>query len=179
MDLTPSAFDGLKERASRLAKRFSGLRESPDTISLFHRALLRFPNGEFPSLRDRDHFFRLWYRAMRSVIADLYRAEQRHRISPQAIDTTTGAELAEDGDVDPVANEMAKIVDAALADLAEMDPVAARIVHLRHFDERTWQEIAQELGVTYSAVQRKWAAAKAWLRAELKKRSVDSEPGVD
>ncbi len=117
---------------------------------------------------------------MRSVIADLYRAEQRHRISSQAIDTTTAADLADDPEVDPIANEMAKIVDAALAQLAEMDPVAARIVHLRHFDERTWQEIAQDLGVTYSAVQRKWTAAKAWLRAELKKRSIEpEEPEVD
>src|SRR5262249_33712836 len=130
MDLTPSAFDGLKERASRLAKRFSGLRESPETLSLFHRALLRFPEGNLPSVSDRDHFYRSWYRAMRSVIADLYRAEQRRPVTDAVLDSGAGAATEGNESPDLVANEMAKIVDSALADLAAMDPVAAKIVHL-------------------------------------------------
>lgn len=168
MDLTPSAFDGLKERAARLARRFSELRDAPDTMSLFHRALLRFPAGDLPSLGDRDHFFRSWYRAMRSVLADLYRRQQRHPVEPLADDRGESTDRA--------GAELAHIVDAALADLAEMDPVAAKIVHLRHFDERGWQDIAAHLGLSYGAVQRKWTAAKAWLRAELKKRGAGGEP---
>ena len=173
MDLTPSAFDGLKERAARLARRFSDLRDAPDTISLFHRALLRFPAGDLPSLADRDHFFRSWYRAMRSVLADLYRRQHRHPIEP--IPDEGGPAVVEPDDA--AANELAQVVDATLADLADMDPVAAKIVHLRHFDERTWQQIATQLGMSYGAVQRKWAAAKAWLRAELKRRGAQSDSG--
>lgn len=162
MDLTPSAFDGLKHRAARLARRFSSLHDAPETMSLFHRALLRFPEGDLPSLSDRDHFFRSWSRAMRSVLTDLYRRQQRHPVGELA-----GGGGEADATQDDA--ELAQLVDTALAKLAEMDPVAAKIVHLRHFEERGWQDVADQLALSYGAVQRKWTAARAWLRAELTK----------
>lgn len=155
-----------------MARRFADLRDAPDTISLFHRALLRFSPNNLPSLADRDHFFRSWQRAMRSVIADLYRFEQRHPVH-SFDDRDAGNEPA----VEPGMSDLDRTLDQALANLAEMDPVAAQIVHLRHFDERTWHEIASQLSLTYAAVQRKWTSARAWLRVELKRQDPNLDAG--
>jgi len=166
MDYTPSAFEGLFQRASRMAHRFSNLQGAPETLSLFHRALLRFPEGQTPSPDDRDHFYRSWYIAMRSVLTDLYRAESHRKTQPLA-DLPAADDVSENAEE----AERVAVLDTVLASLADEDEMAARIVHLRHFEELTWHQIADRLGCSYGAVQRKWSAARAWLRCELKENA--------
>lgn len=169
MDLTPSAYDGLKRRASRLAHS-APAGTGPETVSLFHRALLRFRPDQLPTLADRDHFFRSWSCAMRSALLDLHRAAKHRRTE------ALGDDAAVAGEQSAVLHEreQADRLDALLAELAQMDGDAARIVHLRYFEELTWHEIAGQLGWSYGAVQRKWTSAKAWLRLQLK----SSAPGL-
>jgi RNA polymerase sigma factor (sigma-70 family) len=58
-------------------------------------------------------------------------------------------------------------VNDAITRLAEQQPRAARIVHLRFFLGMTLEESASMLGLDVRTVYRDWAYARAWLRREL------------
>jgi RNA polymerase sigma factor (TIGR02999 family) len=62
-------------------------------------------------------------------------------------------------------------VDEAVSRLEAVDPQQARIVELRYFAGFSPAETAAALGVSQRTVEREWAMAKAWLRAELADRS--------
>jgi DNA-directed RNA polymerase specialized sigma24 family protein len=58
-------------------------------------------------------------------------------------------------------------LDAALEELAEMDPRAAQVVELRFFGGSGMEEIARHLDVSRRTVQDDWAMARAWLHGRL------------
>ena len=59
-------------------------------------------------------------------------------------------------------------LDAALDELATIDPRRAQIVELRYFGGLEVQEIAALLDVGTATVNRQWRAARAFLRLRLK-----------
>ena len=60
------------------------------------------------------------------------------------------------------------LLDEALARLAGLDPLQARIVEMRFFAGLTVEEVAEVIGVSDSEVKREWRSARAWLTAQLK-----------
>ena len=58
-------------------------------------------------------------------------------------------------------------VDEALARLDRLDPQQARVVELRYFGGLSAEETAEAMGMSQRTVEREWATAKAWLRAQL------------
>jgi len=58
-------------------------------------------------------------------------------------------------------------LDEALDRLQRLDPIALRVVELRFFAGLSIEETAAALERHPSAVNRDWAAARAWLRKEL------------
>jgi RNA polymerase sigma factor (TIGR02999 family) len=58
-------------------------------------------------------------------------------------------------------------LDEALDRLAQLDPPQSRIVELRYFAGLSMEETARTMGMPQRSVEREWAVAKAWLRAEL------------
>jgi RNA polymerase sigma-70 factor (ECF subfamily) len=58
-------------------------------------------------------------------------------------------------------------IDAALAALAALDPLEARIVELRYFGGLTIEESAEALNVSAATVKREWRTARAWLYRRL------------
>jgi DNA-directed RNA polymerase specialized sigma24 family protein len=67
----------------------------------------------------------------------------------------------------PVADERLLALDEALTRLAAEDPVAARVVELRHFAGLGHEQVAATLGVTVYQARQKWTYARAWLRDAL------------
>ena len=55
----------------------------------------------------------------------------------------------------------------ALGKLAGADPLGAEIVSLRFFAGMTWPEISQVTGLSERELNRQWAFARAWLKAEI------------
>ena len=55
-------------------------------------------------------------------------------------------------------------LDAALTRLAAEDPVAARVVELRHFAGLSIEDAAAALGLSRATAYRHWTYARAWLR---------------
>ena len=58
-------------------------------------------------------------------------------------------------------------LDAALNDLARMNPRQALMVEYRFFGGLDLDETARALEVSESTIDRDWRAARAWLASEL------------
>jgi RNA polymerase sigma factor (TIGR02999 family) len=68
----------------------------------------------------------------------------------------------------PASSEHILALDAALSDLARVDPRQALLVEGRFFGGLDVSETAELLGVSEATVLRDWRAAKAWLASELR-----------
>ncbi len=71
----------------------------------------------------------------------------------------------------PRGGSTASAVREALDKLGRRDPRAVEIAELRLYRGLGNEIIAETLGVSLRTVEREWAAAKAWLRAELDEES--------
>ena len=58
-------------------------------------------------------------------------------------------------------------IDAALEDLARLDPRHARLVELKFFAAASNQEIASALSVSLSTVEKDWRFIRSWLQSRL------------
>jgi RNA polymerase sigma factor (sigma-70 family) len=63
------------------------------------------------------------------------------------------------------------VLDEALTRLSQMDPRQGRLVELMYFGGLTEEETAEALGVSIRTVKRDWSSARAWLQAQLRRRS--------
>jgi RNA polymerase sigma factor (TIGR02999 family) len=63
-------------------------------------------------------------------------------------------------------------LDEALTCLSQMDPRQGRLVEFMHFGGLTEEETAEALGISIRTVRRDWSSARAWLQAQLRRRSV-------
>ena len=68
----------------------------------------------------------------------------------------------------PGPDEELLALDAALAKLAERDPLKARLVEQRYFAGLTGDQAAEILGISPSTADRHWVYARAWLRREMR-----------
>jgi RNA polymerase sigma factor (TIGR02999 family) len=73
-------------------------------------------------------------------------------------------ELADVLAAPPAADERLLVLDAALTRLAAKDPLAARVVELRHFGGLSIEDAATILGLSPAIAYRHWTYARAWLR---------------
>jgi RNA polymerase sigma factor (TIGR02999 family) len=167
-DLLPLVYDELRKlAAARMAA------ESPDQTlqptALVHEAYLRLVGSADPaSWENRGHFFAAAATAMRRILIE--RARQKRRIIHGG--ARRRQQLHADAVAAPVPDEDLLALDAALARLAERDPVKARLVELRYFAGLTGDQAAQVLGISPRTADRYWLYARAWLRREM-----DGSPG--
>jgi RNA polymerase sigma factor (TIGR02999 family) len=159
-ELLPLVYDELRKLA---AARMS--QESPDQTlqptALVHEAYLRLIGSADERRWDsRGHFFAAAAEAMRRILVDAARRKRtqkhggtRHRV-----------ELTEIADQPKVADDQLLALDAALTRLAVEDPVAARVVELRHFAGLSIEDAAAALGLSRATAYRHWTYARAWLK---------------
>ena len=116
--------------------------------------------------QDRAHFLAVASSNMRRILVDHARRRKA--------DLRGGGLAKVDLDVahvhvDPARSEEILDLDAALKELAEMDPRQARLVELMHFGGLTEEEAAEVEGIHARTVRRDWASARAWLQTRLRK----------
>ena len=156
--LLPVVYEELRKlAAARLSREPAG--QTLNATGLVHEAYLRLVGDQ--QFDGRGHFFAAAAEAMRRILVDLARRKQtvKHGGEHQRIELTDAAAPAPDTDL--------IALDEALTRLAAEDPLAARVVELRHFAGLTADEAAEALGTTKYAVQQKWAYARAWLKVAL------------
>jgi RNA polymerase sigma factor (TIGR02999 family) len=159
-ELLPLVYDELRQlAAARLADETPGQTLQP--TALVHEAYLRLVgDGQPRDWNGRGHFFGAAAEAMRRILVDSARRKRTrkhggHRRRVELPDVPAEPEAADDHLL---------ALDAALTRLATEDPVAARVVELRHFAGLSIEDAAATLGLSRATAYRHWTYARAWLR---------------
>jgi RNA polymerase sigma factor (TIGR02999 family) len=159
--LLPLVYQELRRLAAqKLAQEKPG--QTLEATALVHEAYLRLVDVEQAGHWDsRGHFFAAAAEAMRRILVERARRKRRlkhgggfHRIS-----------LADHPALGRQDDLLA--LDEALTQLTREDPVAAKVVELRHFAGLGHEGVATTLGITVYQARQKWTYARAWLRHAL------------
>ena len=159
-------FDAVYQRLKAMAARELSQREPAtlDTTGLVHELYLRIGKQPGLAFAHPAQFFAYAARAMRHLLADRARDRLRLRAGGDlARVTLTGSDMR----LAIESAEQALALDAALERLAETDARAARVTELHYFAGLTVKEIAQNLQLATSTVDRDWRFARAFLKDEL------------
>jgi RNA polymerase sigma factor (TIGR02999 family) len=157
--LLPEIYDELRALAAHLRRRNrSG--DSVRATSLVHETFLRL-NGSGAQVESPAHLAALAARVMRNVLVDRARSGAAAKRGGGWTRVDLDGVGAGQDPVDLLA------LDAALEELAAIDPRGAEVVHLRVFGGLELAEIAELLGLSSRTAERDWRAARAWLAARL------------
>jgi len=160
--LTPLVYEELRHLAHRYMQG-----QRPDhtlqTTALVNEAYLRLVDQTTPSFANRSHFFAVAATAMRQILVNHAKAQQRLKRGGGAskVDLDTAALIS------PEQTKTVLDVDEALERLAELDSRKAQVVELKYFGGLNQDEIAEVLKISIVTVRRDWLFARAWLYTEL------------
>jgi len=164
--LLPLVYDELRALASaKLAHERPG--QTLQATALVHEAWLRLVghDAQEPEWDNRGHFFAAAAEAMRRILVDGARRKQRLKHGgDRQREFTELIEIAA-----PQPREDLLELDAALLRLADVDPEAVALVHLRYFAGLTQKDAARVLHMSTRSADRLWAYARAWLSEELRR----------
>ena len=158
------------EELRRIARAYMR-KEAPgrtlQTTALVHEAWLRLADQTQVDWQDRTHFYRVAAQMMRRVLVDHARARLADKRGAGA--AKVSLEWVE---IEPTPQKLEEVlaVDEVLSRLSEVDQQQARIAEMRYFAGMTVDETATALGLSSRTVDREWALASAWLRAELSRK---------
>ena len=129
--------------------------------ALVHEAYLRLigPADE-ARWENRGHFFAAAAEAMRRILVDNARRKRTEKHGGRH-DRVVLSDVPANPDI---VDERLLALDAALTRFAAEDPVAARLVELRHFAGLSIEDAAASLGLSRASAYRHWTYARAWLR---------------
>jgi RNA polymerase sigma factor (TIGR02999 family) len=131
--------------------------------ALVNEAWLKLASSPPVGAMSQLHFKRIAARAMRQILVDAARRrDAAKRGSGQAL--VTFDESLEQAAASP---DEFLALDAALEELARLNPRQAAMVESRFFGGLDVAETAELLGISEATVLRDWRAAKAWLAHEL------------
>ena len=160
--LTPLVYEELR----RLAHHYMGGQRPEHTLqttALVNEAYLRLAGQSRPDFTNRSHFFAVAAKAMRQILVNHAKAQQREKRGAGA----SKVELDEAAVISP--EQTAAILDLndALERLATLDSRKAHVVELKYFGGLNQDEIAEVLKISTVTVRRDWIFARAWLGTEL------------
>jgi RNA polymerase sigma factor (TIGR02999 family) len=159
-DLFSLIYEELRSIASSV--RRNEMHSTLNSTALVDEAWLRLKDSPQLASTSRPHFKGIAARVMRQVLVDA----ARHR---NAWGGKEAIRVPVDESIEGATSFAAELlaVHEALDSLAKIDPTGARVVELKYFAGLTDAEIAEELGVSKSKVERSWRAAKARLKTQL------------
>lgn len=162
--LIPQVYEELRRLAGRYVRREPA--DSPlQPTALISEAYLRLVDQARIDWQGRTHFFAVAARQMRRILVDQARERRAAKRGGGVAPVTVVDDALAGGE--PVAGVDLLALDAALGELAGIDPRQAELVELRFFAGMTVPETAVALGVSPATVKREWALAKAWLYRKL------------
>lgn len=170
-ELVSLCYAQMKRAASRERRRWPQLSD-PQTTELVSSAYLKLARSR--QWRSTDEFMAAAAKAAREVLVDDARARTALKRGGHVNDLPLD-EAVEQVAEQLVADQQLLDIDAALADLEQLDLRLARLVECRFFAGYTESETAQILGLSDRTVRREWIKARAWLQQRL---SADDELGL-
>ncbi len=173
-ELLPIVYEDLRRMAAAFFQR-----ESPDQTlqptALVHEVYLRLADQKVDGWSGRSHFLALAARTMRRVLVDAGRARKADRRGGQLHRVTLG-DPANSGET--LAVEVTDLGDA-LERLGEIRPRSLEIVELRFFAGLSFEETAETLGVSKSAIAKEWRLGRAYLSKFLGETPDTETPGQE
>jgi RNA polymerase sigma-70 factor, ECF subfamily len=166
-ELVPVVYGELR----RIARRALANERSAHTLqptALVHEAFLRLVDERAMTWQNRAHFFAVAAGVLRRILVDHARRRLAQKRGGGAV-VSGGSAWIELAAGEAVSAEEVLALDAALAELARLDPERSRVVELRYFAGLTVEETAASLGVSTATVKRDWAAARAFLHREMRR----------
>ena len=156
--LLPLVYDELRQLAAqKLAQEKPG--QTLDATALVHEAYLRLVGDQ--QFANRRHFFAAAAEAMRRILIDRARARRSLKRGGDARRMTL------EGVAAPDADDRLLALDEALTQLADADPLAARVVEMHHFAGMSHEQVAAALKLSVYLARQKWTFARAWLKTAL------------
>jgi RNA polymerase sigma-70 factor (ECF subfamily) len=146
-------------------------RERPDhtlqPTALVHEAFLKLLRHQTIEWQSRAHFLAVASSVMRRILVD----HARRRRAGKRFGAKQQVELDDRHAAQYPHLDRLLVLDEALTRLSQMDPRQGRLVELMYFGGLTEEETAEALGVSVRTVKRDWSSARAWLQAQLRRRS--------
>jgi RNA polymerase sigma factor (TIGR02999 family) len=153
--LLPLVYDELRKLAAqKLAQEKPG--QTLDATALVHEAYLRMVGDQ--EFANRPHFLAAAAEAMRRILIDRARARSSRKRGGDK------QRVALDGVASPDPDERLLALEEALTQLADADPLAARVVEMHHFTGMTHEQVAAALNLSVYQARQKWTFARAWLK---------------
>jgi RNA polymerase sigma factor (TIGR02999 family) len=166
--LVPLVYEELHRLAtSRL--RHERPNHTLQATALVHEAYMKLVAQRDAKWQNRAQFFAVASQAMRRILVDYARGQQRIRRGGKQRKVSLDDVLL----VSPDRTEEVLAVNESLSRLEKFDFRQGRIVELRYFGGLTVDEAAEILGVSSKTVMREWKIARAWLYGDLKERHGD------
>jgi RNA polymerase sigma factor (TIGR02999 family) len=131
--------------------------------TLLHEAYLDISQRESLAFPERGRFFAYASRAMRGLIINYVRTRGALKRGGEITFTDYDASRVAGADA---ARDL-EALDAALQELAVLEPALAELVDLKFFCGLSFLEIASLRGVSERTVQRQWATARTLLHRFL------------
>jgi RNA polymerase sigma factor (TIGR02999 family) len=128
-----------------------------------NEAYLRLADQSKANFANRAHFFAVAAKAMRQILVNHAKAQQREKRGAGA----SKVELNKTAVVAPEQPSVILDLNDALGRLATLDSRKAHVVELKYFGGLNQDEIAEVLKISAVTVRRDWVFARAWLYSEL------------
>jgi RNA polymerase sigma-70 factor, ECF subfamily len=173
-ELVPLVYEELRRLAVRRL-RHERPNHTLQATALVHEAYMKLAAQRGARWQNRAQFFAVASQAMRRILVDYARTQQRTKRGGKQLRVT----LEEVCVVSPEISEEILAVDECLVRLEKLDPRQARVVELRYFTGLNTEEAAEALGISAKTVTREWNAARAWLYADLKESNRDCARRVE
>ncbi len=161
--LFSATYEELRRLASTIRRREQSTTLCP--TALVNEAWLKLANSPGFFAASRLHFKRIAARAMRELLIEAARRRNAHKRGG----ADQGIFVTFDDSVEQAiaCGQDLLALDAALNDLARLNPRQALMVESRFFGGLEVAEVASLLEVSEATILRDWRAAKAWLAHEL------------
>jgi RNA polymerase sigma factor (TIGR02999 family) len=162
--LAPLVYDHLHSLADRL---FRGERagHTLQPTALVHEAFMQLVGAEV-DWRDRAHFYAITARMMRRLLVNHAIARRADKRGGDALRVTLDESSGGTVEAQPEAAELLDL-EAALSELAALDPRKVELVELQYFAGLTFEEMAEVTGLSTSTLDRDLRVARAWLKDRL------------
>lgn len=162
-ELLKVAYDELRLLAHRLMNSERAGHTLQPT-ALVNEAALRLLGGQVLALQNRAHFFGAMANGMRRILVDHARARLSHKRGGGRQRESLDVALAQ---VEAAARSGLLELEEVLAQLEQLDPRQYEIVVRRIYGGFELKEIAEQLDVSLSTVEKDWRMARAYLRSQL------------
>ena len=161
------AYEELRRLASSVKRGDPSNTLSP--TALVNEAWLKLAKQPGIAAASQLHFKRIAARAMRQLLVEAARRRNSHKRGGDGEAIFVSFDESLDGAA--TTQEDLLGLDAALTELARLEPRQAQIVESRFFGGLEVGEISNLMGLSEATILRDWRAAKAWLGQSLRRAS--------